>query len=103
MSESGAAGAVRKPLVPMHALASDRAARVVRCPATGLQSPTPYKEFPMARTGRRVALWMFAALLAVFGGRQLGFGAERSSPVVAFRFAVDTLLLKSFQWRSIGP
>ncbi len=57
----------------------------------------------MARTGRRVALWMFAALLAVFGGRQLGFGAERSSPPIAFRFAIDTLLLKSFQWRSIGP
>ena len=57
----------------------------------------------MARTGRRVALWMFAALLAVFGGRQLGFGAERGTPVVAFRVAVDSLLLKSFRWRSIGP
>ena len=44
-----------------------------------------------------------AAMLTVIGGWRLGFGAERSAPVTAVRFAVDSVLLKAFRWRSIGP
>ena len=58
----------------------------------------------MSRFRRRIALCIAVAALTVVGGWQLGFSAEQSASAVPnFRFALDTTLLKSFQWRSIGP
>ncbi len=57
----------------------------------------------MIRTRIRFALGMSAALLTVLVAGNLGSGAEGASRAVARRLAVDSLLLKAFRWRSIGP
>src|SRR5688500_11261154 len=67
-------------------------------------TPLPYTRIsPMLRARARLAICMSAALLTVVGGWQLGFGAERQSSAVTASVAVDTLLLRTFRWRSIGP
>src|SRR5687767_3749511 len=57
----------------------------------------------MIRTRGRIALGIAAALVAVLGAGNLGLGAERAATTLAVRAAVDSLLLRSFRWRSIGP
>ena len=56
----------------------------------------------MIRVRTRLALGTSAALLTVLGAGNLGLGAERGGAATV-RVAVDSLLLKSFRWRSIGP
>src|SRR5688572_18582986 len=79
----------------------ERPARVVAKPVAELHSPTLYEDSPMF--GPRFAIGTVAALLTVVGGWQLGFGAERRAPATLASFAIDTLLTRSFRWRSIGP
>ena len=57
----------------------------------------------MFRARMRLAVFTSAALLSLVGGWQLGFGAERPPIGSAAAVAVDSLLLRSFRWRSIGP
>ena len=57
----------------------------------------------MISTRGRIALGTAAALVGLLGAGNLGLGAERAGEAASFRVAVDSLLLKSFRWRSIGP
>ena len=57
----------------------------------------------MLRARTRLTLYTSAALLSVVGGWQLGFGAERAGAGSSAAFAIDSLLLRSYRWRSIGP
>ena len=57
----------------------------------------------MIHSRERLAVGVCAALATVLVAGSAGFGAERRGEGSAVRLAVDSLLLKSFRWRSIGP
>ena len=57
---------------------------------------------PRART--RFGLVLSASLLTVLGGWSIGGSTERAAPdASARRAAIDSVILKSLRWRSIGP
>jgi photosystem II stability/assembly factor-like uncharacterized protein len=57
----------------------------------------------MVRAARHVALFLFAVTLTVLGGRTLGgHAAPDAQPGVAAS-SIDPIILKGYQWRSIGP
>jgi photosystem II stability/assembly factor-like uncharacterized protein len=56
----------------------------------------------MIRTLRIALSFSFAALM-VTGGWTLGAEVARGAPAVSARVALDSIILRNFRWRSIGP
>ena len=62
-----------------------------------------YGDLNMLRSRRLHAVTLVAASLTILGGWRLGVSPERGTPLSRVRAGLDSVILKSLRWRSIGP